>query len=47
MEQRRITHPIDGNTSAFLKTCTETNGEFTLCEMEGILQLYQKTVQKF
>ena len=35
MEQRRtITHPIDGDTSTFLKTCAETNGKSTLCEME-------------
>ncbi len=35
MEQRRtITHPIDGDTSTFLKTSAETNGKSTLCEME-------------
>jgi len=35
MEQRRtITHPIDGDTSTFLKTSAETDGKSTLCEME-------------
>ena len=35
MERNRtITHPINGDKITFLKTCAETKGKSTLCEME-------------